>query len=392
MPQMGESITEGTVARWHRNVGDAVERDEPLLEISTDKVEAEIPSPTSGRLIEVMVATGTTVPIGAILALIERETAGAAAAPVANESKRPIPLVDAPPVDAAPKSSPIARRIARECGVNLSDVQGTGVRGRITKSDILAYVDIAHQKSASESVETARDAPESAAITDVDIRPLSTMRKAIAEHMIVSRRTSAHVHSIFHVNFSAIENFRRRMKREFEQAGARLTLTACVAKIVVDVLRRHPIMNASIQGENIVYKRDINLGIAVALSDGLIVPVIDRADERSLIGLSRAIADLAERARSRRLLPKDVQGGTFTLTNPGQFGAQFGLPIIQQPQAAILGIGTVEPRPVVVGDAIGIRTMAYLTVGFDHRLIDGAVADQFMWDLKNRLEAFEIAE
>jgi pyruvate dehydrogenase E2 component (dihydrolipoamide acetyltransferase) len=216
------------------------------------------------------------------------------------------------------------------------------------------------------------------------------MRKKIAEHMILSRRTSAHVHSVFHVNFSTIEKLRQQKKAEYERVGARLTYMAFIAKAVVDALRRHPIVNASIDGDNVVYKKDINLGIAVALDSGLIVPVIRSADERNLLGLSRAIADVAERARAKQLKPDEVHGGTFTITNPGQFGAQFGMPIINQPQVAILGVGTIEKRPVVVDDAIAIRTMAYLTLGYDHRLVDGAVADQFMADVKTQLESFDI--
>jgi 2-oxoglutarate dehydrogenase E2 component (dihydrolipoamide succinyltransferase) len=215
------------------------------------------------------------------------------------------------------------------------------------------------------------------------------MRKKIAEHMVLSRRTSAHVHSVFHVNFSTIEKIRQQKKGEYERVGAKLTYMAFIAKAIVDALRRHPIVNASIDGDNVVYKKDINLGIAVALDSGLIVPVLKHADEKNLLGLSRGIVDLAERARAKQLKPEEVHDGTFTITNPGQFGAQFGMPIINQPQVAILGVGTIEKRPVVVDDAIAIRTMAYLTLGFDHRLIDGAVADEFMAFVKNQLENFD---
>jgi 2-oxoglutarate dehydrogenase E2 component (dihydrolipoamide succinyltransferase) len=216
------------------------------------------------------------------------------------------------------------------------------------------------------------------------------MRKKIAEHMLLSKQTSAHVHSVFHVNFSHIEKIRHERKEDYERLGAKLTYMAFITKAVIDALRRHPIVNASLEGDNIVYKKDVNIGIAVALDAGLIVPVIRNADEKNLLGLSRAIADVAERARAKQLKPEEVQGGTFTITNPGQFGAQFGMPIINQPQVAILGVGTIEKRPVVVDDAIAIRTMAYLTLGFDHRLIDGAVADQFMADVKKQLENFAI--
>jgi pyruvate dehydrogenase E2 component (dihydrolipoamide acetyltransferase) len=223
----------------------------------------------------------------------------------------------------------------------------------------------------------------------VEIQPLSVMRKKIAEHMILSRRTSAHVHSVFHVNFSTIEKIRQQKRAEYESRGARLTFMAFIAKAAIDAIRRHPVINASLDGDNIVYKKDVNLGIAVALDGGLIVPVIRNADERNMLGLSRAIADVAERARNKQLKPEEVHGGTFTITNPGQFGAQFGMPIINQPQVAILGVGTVEKRPVVIEDAIAIRTMAYLTLGYDHRLVDGAAADQFMADVKQQLENFD---
>jgi 2-oxoglutarate dehydrogenase E2 component (dihydrolipoamide succinyltransferase) len=218
---------------------------------------------------------------------------------------------------------------------------------------------------------------------------MSVMRKKIAEHMVLSTRTSAHVYSVFHVNFSQIEKLRQQKKAEYEAVGAKLTYMAFIARVVVEALHHHPTINASIDGDNVIYKKDINLGIAVALDDGLIVPVIRNADEKNVLGLSRAIADVAERARSKRLNAEEVHGGTFTITNPGQFGAQFGMPIINQPQVAILGVGTIEKRPVVVEDAIGIRTMAYLTLGYDHRLVDGAVADQFMADVKQRLECFD---
>ena len=224
----------------------------------------------------------------------------------------------------------------------------------------------------------------------VEIQPLSPIRKKIAEHMILSRRTSAHVHSVFHVDFSHVERIRRDKKQEYERLGARLTYMGFIGKAVIDGLRRHPIVNASIDGDNVVYRKDVNLGIAVALETGLIVPVIRNADEKNLLGLSRAIVDVAERARAKQLRPDEVHGGTFTITNPGHFGAQFGMPIINQPQVAILGVGTIEKRPIVVDDAIAIRTMGYLTLGFDHRLIDGAVADEFMADVKAQIEHFDI--
>jgi 2-oxoglutarate dehydrogenase E2 component (dihydrolipoamide succinyltransferase) len=249
----------------------------------------------------------------------------------------------------------------------------------VTKSDILEYI---------ESKPGEPDAP-AASEARVDVQPLSVMRKKIAEHMVLSRRTSAHVHSVFHVNFSTVDRIRQAKKAEYERLGARLTYMSFIAKAVIDAIRRQPIINSSLDGDNVVYKKDVNLGIAVALDNGLIVPVIRNADEKNVLGLSRGIADVAGRARSKQLKPDEVQGGTFTITNPGTFGAQFGMPIINQPQVAILGVGIVEKRPIVVDDAIAIRTMAYLTLGYDHRLIDGAVADQFMSDVKGALENFD---
>ena len=292
------------------------------------------------------------------------------------------------------------RRIARDNKVDIAQIEGSGIGGRVTKDDILGF--LGHK---DESPEPGTTKPEPRTRTEntneergprnpelagrVNVQPLSVMRKKIAEHMVMSRRTSAHVHSVFHVNFSTVEKIRQQKKGEYEQLGAKLTYMSFIAKVVVDVIRRHPVINASLDGDNILYKKDVNLGIAVALESGLIVPVIKNADEKNLLGLSRAIADVADRARAKQLKPEDVHGGTFTITNPGQFGAQFGMPIINQPQVAILGVGTIEKRPVVVEDAIAIRTMAYLTLGYDHRLVDGAVADQFMSDVKNGIENFD---
>jgi 2-oxoglutarate dehydrogenase E2 component (dihydrolipoamide succinyltransferase) len=276
------------------------------------------------------------------------------------------------------------RRIAKDHNVDIAQISGSGVGGRVTKHDILGYIE---KGPGPGEVKAPAGKPQAGGSDRVE--KLSVMRKKIAEHMIMSRRTSAHVYSVFHVNFSTIDVLRQQKKREYEQAGAKLTYMSFIAKVIVDALRRHPIINASLDGENVIYKKDINIGIAVALDTGLIVPVIKNADEKNVLGLSRAIADVAERARSKRLNPEEVHGGTFTITNPGQFGAQFGIPIINQPQVAILGVGTIEKRPMVVDDAIGIRTMAYLTLGYDHRLIDGAVADQFMADVKEHLENFD---
>jgi pyruvate dehydrogenase E2 component (dihydrolipoamide acetyltransferase) len=416
MPQMGESIAEGTIVRWIKKVGDSVDRDEPLFEISTDKVDAEIPSPAAGVLTEITAQEGDTVAVNSVVATIA--AAGEAAAPpppaAAPAAKGAVQAAastqaqpdgagakgttDAPTDDARPqKSSPLVRRIARDHNVDISQIAGSGIGGRVTKHDILGFIDrdqgsgIRDQKITDQ--ETTVSDPRSPIPVPgarTTIEPLSVMRKKIAEHMVLSRRTSAHVHSVFHVNFSTLERIRQQKKAEYERAGAKLTYMAFIAKAVVDALRRHRILNASLDGDNVVYKHDINLGIAVALDSGLIVPVIKNADEKNILGLTRAIADLAERSRSKQLKPEEVQGGTFTITNPGQFGAQFGMPIINQPQVAILGVGTIEKRPVVVDDAIAIRTMAYLTLGFDHRLVDGAVADQFMADVKQQLENFDI--
>jgi 2-oxoglutarate dehydrogenase E2 component (dihydrolipoamide succinyltransferase) len=432
MPQMGESIAEGTIVRWIKKVGERVDRDEPLFEITTDKVDAEIPSPAAGILTEITAKEGETVSVNSIVGSIQVEGEQPAAAapqppapkPQADGTSAPTPTAaQAPapsssPAPAAPpevptssdnghrhKTSPLVRRIARENGVDVAQIQGTGLGGRVTKQDILDYLEQGGRaKGAGGQAGTGREAvaeapsgdavlPESARPTGSadrsEIQPLSQMRKRIAERMVLSKRTAAHVHSVFHVDFSEIERIRREKKDEYARLGAKLTYMVFIAKAVVDAIRRHPIVNASLDGDNVVYKKDVNLGIAVALESGLIVPVIRNADERNLLGLSRAIADLAERARSKQLKPEDVQGGTFTITNPGQFGAQFGMPIINQPQVAILGVGTIEKRPIVVDDAIAIRAMAYLTLGFDHRLIDGAVADQFMADIKQHLEHFD---
>jgi 2-oxoglutarate dehydrogenase E2 component (dihydrolipoamide succinyltransferase) len=294
------------------------------------------------------------------------------------------------------RSSPLVRKIAKEHNVDISQVPGSGIAGRVTKDDILAFVGGREGPAGREALE-AREAPEGKATPkfapgagDV-VEKMSVMRKRIAEHMVLSRRTSAHVHSVFEVNFTRLDQIRQARKSEFERAGAKLTYMSFIAQACVESLRAVPIVNASVDGENIVYHKDINIGIAVALDWGLIVPVIKNADEKNLLGLSRAVADLANRARSKQLKPEEVSGGTFTITNPGVFGALFGTPIINQPQVAILGVGNVEKRPVVIDDAIAIRPMAYLTLGYDHRVIDGAVADQFMSHVKRTLESWDPA-
>ena len=424
MPQMGESIAEGTIVRWMKKVGDAVDRDEPLFEISTDKVDAEIPSPAAGVLTAIMVQEGETVAVNSVVGTIAPEGAAppdAGAEPPAAagaERAEPSPALDASAPVAPPaasssrqtdasrhrdqaagpdlarrqKSSPLVRRIAREHHVDIAQIPGSGAGGRVTKHDILRYVAMegrdAWEAEGAGAVAAARSEPGDR----VEIQPLSVMRKKIAEHMILSRRTSAHVHSVFHVNFATVDRIREQKKHAYEREGVKLTYLAFIAKAIVDALRRHPLINASLDEDRIILKKDINLGIAVALEGGLIVPVVKHADEKNMLGLSRAIADLAERARAKRLKPEEVHDGTFTITNPGQFGAQFGMPIINQPQVAIFGVGSIEKRPVVVDEAIGIRPMAYLTLGYDHRLIDGATADRFMADVKEQIEHFDAGE
>jgi len=430
MPQMGESIAEGTIVRWIKKVGDDVDRDEPLFEISTDKVDAEIPSPVAGRLAEIRVREGETVPVNSVVAVIggaAEEVAQSAAAPAAAPQPSPAaappiantPAATAPAVkteveeDAEPeaetgedahrqKSSPLVRRIAREHNVDITKIHGTGINGRVTKQDILNFIESggAEAEAFAPAVQKeAKAAPASAPLAgpvyrpgeSVQVVPMSVMRRKIAEHMVLSAHTSPHVYSVYEINFGRVSALRDRKKVEFEAAGAKLTITAFIAKVIVDALRQFPIVNASIDGNNIVYKKDINLGIAVALDNGLIVPVIRNADERNLLGLSRAIGDLAARARAKKLNPEEVQGGTFTITNPGVFGALYGLPLINQPQVAILGVGVIEKRPIVIDDAIAIRPMCHLTLGYDHRLIDGADAGRFLAFVKERLEGFDEA-
>ncbi len=422
MPQMGESIAEGTIVRWIKKIGDAVDRDEPLFEISTDKVDAEIPSPAAGVLTDIKVKEGETVPVNSVVAVIGAAGEAAAApstrpAPTAEAVERPGAMpeaavgqpeaADARPTPAAPtaagpltkeelrrqKSSPLVRRIAAEHEVDIRSIQGTGISGRVTKNDILGYIASGAAKPAAASAAQARALPAAGPAfrpgENVQIVPMSVMRKKIAEHMVLSAHTSPHVYSVYEVNFGRVAGLRDKRKAEFESAGAKLTYTAFIAKAIVDALRQFPVVNASIDGENIVYKKDINLGIAVALDNGLIVPVIRNADEKNLLGLTRAINDLAARARNKKLNPDEVQGGTFTITNPGVFGALYGLPLINQPQVAILGVGGIEKRAVVIDDAIAIRPVCHITLGYDHRLVDGADAGRFLSFVKERLENFE---
>ena len=399
MPQMGESIAEGTIVRWIKKVGEAVDRDEPLFEISTDKVDAEIPSPVAGVLAEIKVREGETVPVNSVVATIGDTVIAPAPANESQPAAAHDPPADVPPAAVAvggnggaqpslgdprrTRSSPLVRRIAREHNVDIAGLHGTGVGGRVTKHDILGFLE--HRPAPTISGHVPAFRPGEA----VEIVPMGVMRKKIAEHMVLSRRTSAHVHSVFEVNFARVARLRDVKKTEYEHAGAKLTFLSFIVKAVADAIASFPVINSSIDGDNIVYKKDVNIGIAVALDWGLIVPVVKRADGKTLRELSCAIADLAERARAKQLKPEDVQGGTFTVTNPGTFGAQFGMPIINQPQVAILGIGAIEKRAVVVDDAIGIRPMGYLTLGYDHRIIDGATADQFLSKLKETLEHFD---
>ncbi len=449
MPQMGESVTEGTVVRWIRKVGDRIDRDEPLFEISTDKVDAEIPSPAAGTLAAIHVKEGETVPVDALVAVIaqagEAVEAGPQADGVPEKTAAVAPRVaavagatrraEAPQstegregeqAPASPvagraeaggiqgreggrlRSSPLVRRIASEHDVDIGSIPGSGIGGRVTKHDILRVVE-GGSKASSAATSRAEAAPAkqsreggpqapiggpTPAFADGErtaVAPFGVMRKKIAEHMVHSQATAAHVHSVFEVDFTHVDRLRRANKDAYEKAGLKLTFLSFIAGAVVEALQHAPILNASHKGETVVYSRDVNLGIAVALDWGLIVPVIHRAQDRDLRDLSRGIVDLATRARAKQLKNEEVHGGTFTITNPGTFGAQFGMPIINQPQLAILGVGTIEKRPVVIDDGIAIRLRGYLTLGFDHRLIDGIVADQFMAMVKDRIERFDPA-
>jgi 2-oxoglutarate dehydrogenase E2 component (dihydrolipoamide succinyltransferase) len=425
MPQMGESIFEGTITRWLKNLGDKVTRDEPLFEISTDKVDAEIPAPASGVLSEIKVPAGQTVQVNHVVAVIAAEGA-AAPAQRAPALGKPAEIPAAAPEPALPaaalsaeeaeriRSSPLVRRIAQEHGVDLRQVAGTGGAGRITKEDILAFVERAKTAPVQPTAPAPAPAPPPATyaaaqpapalpVTPANrfagvpgsIEPMSAMRRRIAEHMVASKRTSAHVHGVFEIDFTRIVKLREKMKTRFQEAtGLKLTYTPFYARAVSHALRVWPVVNSSIEGENIHYKREINIGIAVALDWGLIVPVVKHADELSFVGLQRAITDLGERARLKRLKPEEVQGGTFTITNPGIFGAKFGMPIINQPQVAILGVGAIYKTPAVTtdedgNDSIAIRSVCHLSIGYDHRIIDGAVADQFMVVVKKYLENWQ---
>jgi pyruvate dehydrogenase E2 component (dihydrolipoamide acetyltransferase) len=458
MPQMGESIAEGTITKWLKKVGDPVKRDEPIFEISTDKVDAEIPSPVAGTLLEIKVPEGATVAINTVVGLIG-EASGAQAQPPAA-APTPPPRVEAPPPPAAPKaeekpaaaaapapaapprpaparavpsapapaaggtvesieerirrrSSPLVRKIAQENAIDIGQLEGTGIHNRVTKNDILSYLEnrkVAAAPAASRAATAPVEAPSMSRaepaeapavrpaipVTDRDeVVAMSKIRKITAENMILSKRTSAHVTTVFRVDYTNVAQIRQRHKDDFlAKNGVKLTYLPFIFRAAIQALKEFPQVNASIDGDNIVYHKDVHLGMAVALDWGLIVPVIRNADEKSILGLARASQDLAERARSKRLRPEEIQGGTFTITNPGMFGSLFGTPIIPQPQVAILGVGTIEKRPVVVADAngqdaLGIRTVGYLALSFDHRLIDGADADKFMARLRDTLETGE---
>jgi 2-oxoglutarate dehydrogenase E2 component (dihydrolipoamide succinyltransferase) len=429
MPQMGESIFEGTITKWLKKPGDKIERDEPLFEISTDKVDAEIPSPAAGVLKEIKVKEGQTVPIQTVVASIDAAGSAAAApapaktetpktvAPPPAKAEAPRPAAPPPRAQAAPPaaphqktagngdkvhSSPLVRRIARERNIDLSQLSGTGAGGRISKHDILA----AAEAGAPAAATPARSAPPppaggslaSGAIESAvprermyfgqyEVQPMSNMRQKIAEHMVISKRVSPHVYSVEEVNVTAVAALRAKLKEKFEQeSGTKLTYMPFFIRAAVEALRAFPTVNASVDGTNVVLHKECNIGIAVALDWGLIVPVIKGAEEKNFFGLARAAADLAERARSKKLKPEEVTESTFSITNPGVFGGLFGLAVINQPNVAILGLGTIEKRPVVIDDAIAIRSMVYLTLSYDHRVVDGAVAHQFMGHVKNTLE------
>jgi len=449
MPQMGESIAEGTLTRWLKKPGEKVARDEPIFEISTDKVDAEIPAPAAGVLTEVKVQEGETVPVNTIVAMIETEAPASASAsaprptaspaPPAAASSAPAPASKSAPPAARPapaapaarsipaaggepprasalaasgatvddlrrvRSSPLVRKIAREHNLDVGQIEGTGLGGRVTKKDILAALESGGSRPAA----GARPAPASAAQASKaapaagaasarpayaagerqSIVPMTAMRKKIAEHMVLSRHTSAHVTTVFEVDMTKVMRLRQEHREPFQERHAvKLTPTPFIVKAAVEALKAFPIVNASIDGDNVVYKKDVNIGVAVALDWGLIVPVVKNADDKSLAGIAKAVSDLAERARSRKLLPDEVQGGTFTITNPGIYGALFGTPIINQPQVGIMGVGAIQKRVVAIDDAIGVRSMVFLTMSFDHRLIDGAVADQFMAHVKETLQ------
>jgi pyruvate dehydrogenase E2 component (dihydrolipoamide acetyltransferase) len=477
MPQMGESIAEGTLSRWIKKVGDAVKRDEPIFEISTDKVDAEIPAPNAGVLAEILVQEGETVAVQTVVARIDTEAGAGAAeqkAPAAPSPAAPAPAKPATPAGApraplapapskpprssgpspapaptprstpAPaaasasedrsvgdatggngaaetleerlrrKSTPLVRKMAAEHNVDISAISGTGLAGRVTKNDITSYIEsgAAGQRGGG-AVATPSGAPSERAVATspprsptaplppaatVDpwegdrVEPWSRIRKLTADHMVMSRRVSPHVNTVFEIDYTRVAQIRARQKKEYADRGVSLTYLAFITKVVAENLRKHPVLNSAVSGESTLFRRDINIGIAVALEWGLIVPVIKHTDELSLLGVARAINDLGERARTKKLSPDEVQKGTFTITNPGVFGSVIGTPIINQPQAAILCVGTIEKQPAVISvdgsDMIAIRTKGMLSLAFDHRIVDGADADRFMAGVKAGLQEF----
>jgi pyruvate dehydrogenase E2 component (dihydrolipoamide acetyltransferase) len=478
MPQMGESIFEGTITKWLKKPGDKVERDEPLFEISTDKVDAEIPSPSAGVLKEIKIAEGQTVPIQTIVAVIDGASSAAASAPAPAPAKAAAPA--APPAAAKPSapapqappppaaqpsapapsatasasstsatgssterihSSPLVRRLAKEHNVDLTAIEGTGAAGRITKEDIQAVIAAQSGAAPASSQADGSSAPPNATAAssassrpgpppaprsappppspaplaaagapaahgtqyvpalqlgvprerlyfgDYEIQPMTTMRQKIAEHMVASVHVSPHVYSVDEIDMSKIVALRNKTKEEFESRyGTKLTYMPFFVKAVVNGLRAFPTLNASLDGTNVILHKEINIGMAVALDWGLIVPVIKNADEKNILGIQRNMNDLAERARSKKLRPEEVQESTFSITNPGVFGGLFGLPVISQPNVGILGLGAIEKRPVVINDSIAIRSMCYVTLSYDHRVVDGAVAHQFLHKVKETLE------
>jgi len=463
MPQMGESIFEGTITKWLKKPGDKVERDEPLFEISTDKVDAEIPSPSAGVLKEIKVNEGQTVPIQTVVGVIDAagsaaSAAAPAAAPAPPKAEAPAPKTAAPvppapaarpAMTAAPSaappapaasaadtskdggrihSSPLVRRMAKEHGIDLSAVPGTGAGGRISKQDIEALIAGGGQPAAASGVAPAyapvapasaapsRPAPPPPAVVaqagapsahgtqylpalqlavprerlyfgNYEVQPLSVMRQRIAEHMVASTHVSPHVYSVDEIDMSKIAGLRGKSKDEFEKRyETKLTFMPFFVKAAVAGLRAYPTLNASLDGTSVVLHKEINIGIAVALDWGLIVPVVKNADEKNILGIQRNLNDLAERARSKKLKPEEVQEGTFSITNPGVFGGLFGLPVISQPNVGILGLGAIEKRPVVINDSIAIRSMCYVTLSYDHRVVDGAIAHQFLHKVKETLE------
>lgn len=413
MPQMGESVTEGVITAWYKKVGDWVDKDEALLSITTDKVDADVPSPGEGYLTTIGFEEGTTVEIDAVIAILSPTPDGGgsqtatpaaaeapASAPSSAASSAPAPApVRGDDVDELrrTRSSPLVRKMAADHGVNLGQVAGTGVSGRVTKHDLqqhLKAVPVSAPPSASPQKAAPSAAPASnrwayQPVESDRLEPFSPMRASIAEHMVISRQTSAHVTTVFEVDMTRVAKLRAKHRRTYEEKGSKLSFMPFILKSVTQAIADYPILNSAVVDRSVAYRRDINIGMAVAVDWGLLVPVIKQADEKSLLGLSRSINDLAERARDRKLGPDDMQGGTFTVTNPGVFGSLFGTPIINQPQVAILCVGTITKRAVVTeDDAIAIRHMMYLSMSFDHRVIDGATGDRFMKAIKDRLENF----